>query len=152
MASDDMPTQGITDNTKIREIDFGKRLNVRIQNSVIYGSLPETVGELRKLSISEIMRTPNFGRACLMAIVEKIGVFPDYRIKIKADDTVPVTIVAERNAAMKLLAEIHNGFSRDAEGGHYAFFGGVMYARIKAVLGAEKPTVREMDVSTPPTS
>jgi len=58
------------------------------------------------------------------------------------------SIVKERDAAMKLLAEIHNAFCRDTDGGHYAYLGGVMYDRIKKALGAHKPTIVGIDASS----
>lgn len=51
----------------------------------------------------------------------------------------------ERDEAMALLTEIHNGFARDTDGGHYAYFGGRMYDRIKKALGIDRPTIREME-------
>ncbi len=57
------------------------------------------------------------------------------------------TIVNERDAAVKLLSEIHNAFCRDTDGGHYAVLGGAMYERIKAAIGARKPTIVGFDAS-----
>lgn len=70
-------------------------------------------------------------------------------IGLKMTDDMPppeplATLKRERDEAVQLLTEIHNGFARDTDGGHYAFFGAAMYDRIKKVLRIDHPTVREM--------
>ena len=57
------------------------------------------------------------------------------------------TIVKERDAALTLLAEIHNAFCCGADGWHYAVLGGVMYDRIQKAIGAHKPTIVGINAS-----